>query len=52
MPWAAPSAESTRRDKRWIELGEGTHFVMLEKNRIQFIREVELFLEENPQALD
>ena len=38
--------------KRWVELGEGTHFVMLEKNRIQFIHEVELFLEESPQALD
>jgi pimeloyl-ACP methyl ester carboxylesterase len=38
--------------KRWVELGEGTHFVMLEKNRIQFVHEVELFLEESPQALD
>jgi pimeloyl-ACP methyl ester carboxylesterase len=38
--------------KRWVELGEGTHFVMLEKNRVQFIHEVEMFLEESPQALD
>jgi pimeloyl-ACP methyl ester carboxylesterase len=38
--------------KRWVELGEGTHMVMVEKNRMQFIHEVELFLEESPQALD
>jgi pimeloyl-ACP methyl ester carboxylesterase len=38
--------------RRWVELGEGTHFVMLEKNRMQFIHEVELFLEERPQAMD
>ena len=38
--------------KRWVELGEGTHMVMLEKNRMQFIHEVEMFLEESPQALN
>jgi pimeloyl-ACP methyl ester carboxylesterase len=38
--------------KRWVELGEGTHFVMLEKNRAQFMHEVELFLEESPQVVD
>ncbi|MGI4938958.1 MAG: alpha/beta hydrolase [Janthinobacterium lividum] len=39
--------------KRWVELGEGTHTVMLEKNRMQFIDEVVLFLEEGrPQALN
>ncbi|HEY0203040.1 MAG TPA: alpha/beta fold hydrolase [Acetobacteraceae bacterium] len=39
--------------KRWVELGEGTHTVMLEKNRMQFINEVVLFLEEGrPQALN
>jgi pimeloyl-ACP methyl ester carboxylesterase len=38
--------------KRWVELGEGTHFVMLEKNRAQFIHEVEMFLEDSPQATD
>jgi pimeloyl-ACP methyl ester carboxylesterase len=37
--------------KRWVELGEGTHMVMVEKNRMQFIREVRLFLEEQ-DALD
>ena len=38
--------------KRWVQLGEGTHTVMLEKNRMQFIHEVEAFLEEpDPQAL-
>ena len=38
--------------KRLVELGEGTHSVMLEKNRMQFFREIIGFLdEENPQAL-
>jgi len=32
--------------KRWVELGEGTHTVMLEKNRMQFFRELVGFLEE------
>ena len=38
---------------RWmVEIGEGTHTVMLEKNRMQFFREIIGFLdEENPQAL-
>ncbi len=39
--------------KRWVQLGQGTHTVMLEKNRMQFIHEVAAFLEENePQALN
>ena len=39
--------------KRWVELGEGTHTVMLEKNRMQFINEVQMFLEEQrPQMLN
>ena len=38
--------------KRWVELGEGTHFVMLEKNRMQFIHEIAMFLEENPQQMN
>jgi pimeloyl-ACP methyl ester carboxylesterase len=38
--------------KRLVEIGEGTHTVMLEKNRMQFFREIMGFLdEENPQAL-
>jgi hypothetical protein len=37
---------------RLIEIGEGTHRVMLEKNRMQFLREIMGFLdEENPLAL-
>jgi pimeloyl-ACP methyl ester carboxylesterase len=32
--------------KRWVQLGQGTHTVMLEKNRMQFVHEVEAFLEE------
>jgi pimeloyl-ACP methyl ester carboxylesterase len=31
-------------DKRLVEIGEGTHFVMLEKNRMQLFREVQVFL--------
>jgi pimeloyl-ACP methyl ester carboxylesterase len=38
--------------KRLIELSEGTHTVMLEKNRMQFFREIHLFLtEKNPLAI-
>ena len=32
--------------KRYIELGEGTHMVIMEKHRMQLIREVQLFLDE------
>ena len=32
-------------DKRLVEIGEGTHFVMLEKNRMRLFREVQLFLD-------
>ncbi len=39
--------------KRFIELGEGTHTVIMEKNRMQFFREVAGFLmESDPQALN
>lgn len=38
--------------KRFVELSEGTHSVMLEKNRMQFFREINLFLDEkNPLAI-
>jgi hypothetical protein len=38
--------------KRFIELGEGTHTVMMEKNRMQFFHEVSNFLNEvDPLAL-
>jgi pimeloyl-ACP methyl ester carboxylesterase len=38
--------------KRLIELSEGTHTVMMEKNRMQFFREIMLFLDEkDPLAL-
>jgi pimeloyl-ACP methyl ester carboxylesterase len=38
--------------KRFVELGEGTHTVMMEKNRMQFFHEIRGFLEEtSPQAL-
>lgn len=32
--------------KRLVTIGEGTHAVVLEKNRFQLFREVQLFLEE------
>ena len=39
--------------KRFIELGEGTHTVMMEKNRMQFLHAVAAFLTEaDPQALN
>jgi len=38
--------------KRLVEIGEGTHTVMLEKNRMQFFREIIGFLDEDePHAL-
>jgi fermentation-respiration switch protein FrsA (DUF1100 family) len=33
--------------KRYVVIGEGTHFVMMERNRPQLFREVQLFLDEN-----
>jgi hypothetical protein len=32
--------------KRMVEIGEGTHTVIMEKNRLQLFREVQLFLDE------
>ena len=32
--------------KRMVEIGEGTHTVIMERNRLQLFREVQLFLEE------
>jgi pimeloyl-ACP methyl ester carboxylesterase len=32
-------------DKRFVEIGEGTHFVMLERNRMQLFQEVQFFLD-------
>jgi len=38
--------------RRFVELSEGTHTIMLEKNRMQFFREILNFLnEERPLAL-
>ncbi len=36
--------------KRWVEIGEGTHTVIMEKNRMQLFREVQLFLDEPAPA--
>ena len=32
--------------KRLVMIGEGTHSIMIEKNRMQLFREVQLFLDE------
>jgi pimeloyl-ACP methyl ester carboxylesterase len=36
--------------KRYVEIGEGTHTVIMEKNRMMLFREVQLFLDEKHQA--
>jgi pimeloyl-ACP methyl ester carboxylesterase len=36
--------------KRYVEIGEGTHTVIMEKNRMILFREVQLFLDEKHQA--
>ncbi len=32
--------------KRWVEISGGTHMVMMERNRMQLFREVQLFLDD------
>jgi hypothetical protein len=32
--------------KRLVQIGEGTHVIFLEKNRMHLFREVQLFLDE------
>jgi pimeloyl-ACP methyl ester carboxylesterase len=32
--------------RRWVEIGEGTHMVLLEKNRVQAFQAIQSFLEE------
>ena len=34
--------------KRYVEIGEGTHSVIMERNRLQLFREVQVFLDEPP----
>jgi pimeloyl-ACP methyl ester carboxylesterase len=33
-------------ERRLVQIGEATHFVLLEKNRLQLYREVQMFLDE------
>jgi len=35
------------RYRRWVEIGEGTHSVLLEANRMQVFAAVQTFLEED-----
>jgi pimeloyl-ACP methyl ester carboxylesterase len=52
LAWQYFAALTNAPYKRLVEIGEGTHTVMLEKNRMQFFREIMGFLdEENPLAL-
>jgi len=37
---------ASAREKRFVQIGEGTHIVFLEKNRLQLFREVQAFLDE------
>jgi hypothetical protein len=37
-------------EKLYVMIGEGTHFVMLEKNRMELFREVQAFLDEGVVA--
>jgi esterase/lipase len=34
--------------KRMVEIGQGTHTVIMETNRLQLFREVQMFLQEEP----
>jgi hypothetical protein len=34
--------------KRYVQIGEGTHTVMMEKNRLQLFQAVQQFLDEEP----
>jgi len=47
MPYAYFARLTNAPYKRYVEIGEGTHTVFLEKNRIQLFREVEAFLSES-----
>jgi hypothetical protein len=38
--------------RRWVEIGEGTHSVFLEKNRWQVFCAVDGFLGEDPRTAD
>lgn len=33
--------------KRFVEIGDGTHFVIMEKNRMELIKEVQVFLDDS-----
>jgi len=48
-PYMAPEIFANLKNtplKRMVTIGQGTHWVMIEKNRLQLFREVHLFLEE------
>jgi hypothetical protein len=39
-------AHKHARYRRWVEIGEGTHMVLLEKNRLQAFHAINQFLSE------
>lgn len=39
--------EDEDKDVKYIEFKDGDHFLSLEKHRIQFLQEVEIFLKKN-----
>ena len=38
------------RYRRWVEIGEATHMVVMERNRWQILREILLFLQTEPDG--
>ncbi|WP_247820118.1 hypothetical protein [Bradyrhizobium sp. 187] len=40
------SVRTNPRYRRWVEIGEGTHMVLLEKNRLQAFDAINQFLSE------
>jgi len=46
MSYAVFAKLSNAPWKRFVEIGEGTHTVLMEKNRMQLFREVQLFLDD------
>jgi len=44
MAWF--SLLTNARYRRWVEIGEGTHSVIMERNRMQLFRAVQAFLDE------
>jgi len=45
---STPTSQASQRPyKRYVEIGEGTHTVIMEKNRMQLFQAVQQFLDED-----